>query len=89
MEVVVDVPDTFLIETSPEALGHRVRLYAALMMYQAGELSAGAACELAGVDRYAFLNECRRLGVAVLQTSAHELKVDLDLLEGLRGAGSR
>ena len=52
MQVVVDVPERYLVNTSEEELAMRLKLLSALLMYQAGELSAGAACELAGIDRY-------------------------------------
>jgi len=85
----MDVPERFLIEMSPEDLGQRLRLYAALLMFRAGELSAGAACELGDVDRYTFLNECKRLGIETLDATADELETDVGLLAGTSGAGSR
>lgn len=89
MEVVLEVPESYMVGMSPDDLGNRLKLYAALLMYRAGELSAGAACELGGVDRYTFLEECKRLGIESLQGEAEEMKSDLSLLDEGVSAGCR
>ncbi len=48
---------------APAEIAHRSALYAALLLFQSGELSAGAAAELAEDDRFTFSAECRRLGI--------------------------
>ena len=89
MQVVMDLPERFVTDRSPEDLAQQIRLYGALLMYRAGELSAGAACELAGIDRYTFLDECKRLGIETLETSVDEIKADLELLSRVSDAGRR
>jgi len=84
---VVDVPERYLIGMSSDDLGNRLKLYAALMMYRAGELSAGAACEFGDVDRYTFLAECKRLGIETLHADIDELESDLAVLDRSCGAG--
>lgn len=61
---------------TPEEAARKIRTYAALGMYQAGELSIGAACELAGMDRYEFIELCKREGVALLAQSPEELEAE-------------
>ena len=87
MQVVMEIPESHLLGTSPEDLGHRLMLYAALLMYRTGELSAGAACEFADLDRHTFLSECKRLGIETLHTTTDELTAELDLLGRESGAG--
>ena len=53
-----------------------MRLYAALGMYQGGELSIGAACELAGVDRYVFLDFSKRKGIILQTQTPKELEAE-------------
>jgi hypothetical protein len=89
MQVVLDVPESYMVGTSPEELGRQLKLYAALLMYRAGQLSAGAACELGSVDRYTFLEECKRFGIETLHGAAEELESDLILLDGSTRAGRR
>lgn len=56
------------LETPPE--------YVTLALYQAGELSLGAACELAGLDYYAFMDFCRREGVQLQTQTPEELEAE-------------
>lgn len=51
---------------------------AAVLMFRSGELSAGAACEFAGVDRLTFTRECQRRGNALVDYPAEDLRAELD-----------
>jgi predicted HTH domain antitoxin len=61
-------------------LGKRIKLYAAVLMFQAEELSAGAAADLAEVDRFTFAAECQRHGVPLVSYPADDLRAELDSL---------
>jgi predicted HTH domain antitoxin len=65
-------------------VSQRLKLYAALLMFQAGELSARAACELAGVDRFTFLAECHRRAIPVINYSPAELREEVESLRRQR-----
>lgn len=73
MQITLNVPEQFLIDAEPVALARRIQLYAAMLMFQSGELSAGAATELAAVDRLTFLAECQRRGISTVNYPAEEL----------------
>jgi len=81
MRVVLDLPSDLFLDEAPEEMAARLKLSAALLMYQSGELSAGAACELAGVDRYAFYAACKRYGLPVLRHTAAEVEQDVEALD--------
>ena len=76
MQISFSVPENQFITESPEAVTQKIRRYAALGLYQAGELSIGAASELAGVDRYAFLDFCKQEGVTLSTQTPEELEAD-------------
>lgn len=76
MQISFSLPDGQFVTETPEEAARKIRIYAALGMYQAGELSIGAASELAGMDRYEFLELCKREGVAVLTQYPNELEAD-------------
>ncbi len=78
MEITFSLPKNQFVTESPDEVAAKVRLYAALGMYQAGELSIGAACELAGVDRYVFLDFCKREGVILQTQTPEELESDFE-----------
>ncbi len=77
MQISFSLPDNQFITESPEEVTQKIRMYAALGLYQAGELSIGAASELAGVDRYAFLDFCKQEGVTLQTQTLEELEADL------------
>lgn len=80
MQVTLNVPESYLLDHTPEEWGRRIRLYAALRMFQSGEISAGAAAELAEIDRYTFAEECRRHGVPLIDYPPQDLQTELDSL---------
>ena len=71
MQITISIPERPFAAEPIADVTARIRLYAALGMYRAGQLSMGAASELAGVDRYTFLDFCKQEGV-VLQTQTPE-----------------
>ncbi|GMV34050.1 MAG: UPF0175 family protein [Anaerolineales bacterium] len=76
MQISFSLPDGQFVTETPEEATRKIRVFAALGMYQAGELSIGAASELAGMDRYGFLELCKREGVAVITQYPNELETD-------------
>jgi predicted HTH domain antitoxin len=78
--LTLDVPDQYLIDHEPNELARRIKLYAALLMFQSAEISAGAATELAGVDRLTFAVECQRHGIALVDYPAEDLDSELSAL---------
>jgi predicted HTH domain antitoxin len=84
MQIVINVPDQYLIDTPAAEIAQRLKLNTALLMFQTGELSAGAACEFAEVDRYTFLAACKRHNIAVVDYDAAELEADFETLKKTR-----
>lgn len=74
--VTLRVPQSVqaMLNRTPEELGRDLRLYSALMFFQLGKLSAGAAAELAGVPKVIFLDLCGQYNIAVSQITPEELK---------------
>ena len=69
----------FVTETA-DSVTEKIRLYAALGMYRTGKLSIGAACELAGVDRYTFLAFCKEEDVPIQTQTPTELAEEFQQL---------
>jgi predicted HTH domain antitoxin len=80
MQITLNVPEQFLIDAEPGELARRIQLYAAVLMFQSGELSAGAAAEFAAVERFTFLAECQRRGIATVNYPAEELAEEVAAL---------
>jgi hypothetical protein len=80
MQITISFPEKPFAAEPKEGVARKFRLYAALGMYRAGELSIGAACELAGVDRYTFIEFCKSQGVVVQTQTPDELAADFSRL---------
>ena len=80
MEILLKVPDDYSVDYAPEEMGRRIKLYAALLMFRSGEISAGAAAELAGIDRYAFAEECRKHDIPLIAYPPADLDRELEAL---------
>jgi predicted HTH domain antitoxin len=80
MQITLQVPDQYLANYDPTELAKRIKLYAAVLMFQSDELSAGAAADLAEVDRFTFAAECHRHGIPLVNYPADELLAELSLL---------
>lgn len=68
------------MDRSPNEWGKHIKLYAALLMFAAGELSAGAAAELAEVDRFTFAEACRKHAIPVVDYSPEDLSAAVESL---------
>jgi predicted HTH domain antitoxin len=77
MEITLEVPDQYLVDHGPAELAQLLKLYTAVLMFQSEELSAGAAAEFAGVDRFTFLAECQRHGILTGSYPAEDLHREL------------
>ena len=76
MELTVDIPRKYVLNTSPEELKQLLKLNTAVDMYKNGQLSSGAAVEfVGGIDRYVFLYECRKRGV---ESQTYENREELE-----------
>lgn len=80
MEITLQVPDQYIVQQGAGELGRRIKLYAALLMFQSEEISAGAAAELAEVDRFTFAMECKKHGIPMVDYPPEDLHAELAAL---------
>jgi len=66
-----------MLNRTPEELARDVQLYAALMLFRLGKLSSGAAAEMAGVPRVAFLDLCAEYDIPVSQITSDDLSREM------------
>ena len=86
MQITVDIPEQYLLDQTPSELARRLALSMALLMFRAGEISAGAACELAGIDRLAFAAACEKYGIPLISYPPEDLAAELESLRMRVGA---
>ena len=66
-----------MLNRTTEEMARDMRLYTALMLFQQGKLSSGAAAEMAGVPRVMFLDLCAEYNIPVSQISGDDLRREL------------
>lgn len=81
MQVVVNIPDQYLLDIPADEIEGRLKLSTALLMFQKGQFSAGAACEFADVNRYTFLAACKQYNIPVIDYDTDELEADFEHLK--------
>lgn len=80
MEVTLTLPKQPFLMDSPNRIADKIRLYAAVGMYLAGEVSIGAACELAGIDRLSFAAFLKERDIPLQTQSPEELEAEYQRL---------
>jgi len=83
-EALLRLKGALHVATETEAVAE-LRLAAAVKLYEIQRLPAGAAAELAGLDKFEFLTRVGDYGVPVFGQSPQELDQELKILRSLRG----
>ena len=80
MTITVEVPDPLFEELaeSPEALGREIRLAAAIHLYSRGLVSQGKGAEIAGLNRWDFIQALGRAEVPACQVTSEELTEEVE-----------
>ena len=81
MLIILDIPEQYLIDSTLVEFGKNLKLYAALMMFKSGKLSAGSAAEFAEVDRFRFAEACDQNGIPLIDYTAEELCKEMQSLQ--------
>ena len=77
-QVTFSIPDELLValKATPDVLAARIRLAAAVKLYEIGQLSSGTAAQLAGVPKPYFLSHLQDFGIDTFDLSEEELSHD-------------
>jgi predicted HTH domain antitoxin len=64
-QIIIDIPEQSLLalNRTPEQFSEVLRMAAAVKLYELGQLSSGAAAELAGIPKPVFLSRLADYGV--------------------------
>jgi len=77
MQLTIQIPDIYFVNYQKQKIEKQVKLYTALMMFRSGQVSAGAACEIAEIDRYTFIVECKNNDIPIISYSIEDIENDL------------
>ncbi len=81
MIVQVQLPEIYFINHTVEEVSHQIKLSIALRMYQRGEVSAGGACEITGLNRYDFLALCAKENITTIQYDINDIIKETELFK--------
>jgi len=89
--ITIEVPDdaTLPFAASDEQFARELRLAAAIFWYDRGLISQGKEAEIAGLTRADFIDALGQAKVDALQTTAEELKAELERSERERTVDAR
>ena len=78
-QIVLSIPDEVLLalKVSADDAVEKIRFAASMKLYEMGQLSSGAAAQLAGVPKPFFLSHLADYGIASFDLSQEELSHDL------------
>jgi hypothetical protein len=73
--IVLEISDESLLalRSTPESVGSRLLLAAAIKLYEIGELSSGASASLAGLPRVVFLSKLADFGLDAFRLTEADL----------------
>jgi hypothetical protein len=77
MQLTLEIPDQYLQGQNLSQTAQQIKLYAALIMFQSGQLSRGAACEFAGIDIFDFFLACKQHRISAINTSVESIEADV------------
>ena len=79
-QVTLSIPDEILLalKVTPDEFASRLCFAASVKLYEMGQLSSGAAAQLAGVPKPYFLSRLADYGVNTFDLSEEELIHDLE-----------
>lgn len=77
--VPIDIPETTLLALKLDATtaAAQLKIAAAMKLFELGRLSSGAAAELAGVPRIAFLAKLSEFGIDAFRQGQSDIANDL------------
>jgi len=78
MKVTIDIPDKFSYLGDHLKLKKEIKQNYALSLYRDEKISMSAAAEVAGMDLYEFMAECKRNNIPVISYSSEELDKELN-----------
>ncbi|NWF67234.1 MAG: UPF0175 family protein [Campylobacterales bacterium] len=77
MTLAIDFPDDLLVHFDKVELQQEIKKDSALMLYKKGKISLSKASELADMDIYSFMNECKIYDIVTLSISKDELEKEI------------
>jgi predicted HTH domain antitoxin len=83
MQIALDLPNDFVALQPIKDIEHDIRLSYALWLFKQAKITLSKAAELAAMDIYSFIAECKKNEVPVINISKEELQQELAAMMSL------
>ncbi len=83
MQIALDLPNDFVALQPIKDIEHDIRLSYALWLFKQAKITLSTAAELAAMDIYSFIAECKKNEVPVINISKEELQQELAAMMSL------
>jgi predicted HTH domain antitoxin len=80
MQIAIELPNDFVVLQSIKDIEHDMRLSYALWLFKNAKITLSKAAELAVMDIYDFMAECKKNEIAVISISKNELLEELSAM---------
>lgn len=77
MQVSVELSDVYFSFYDKSVLAREMQLSLALILFKQGKVSISKAANIAGLDLYEFMRECKRNEIPVINISGEDLAEEL------------
>ncbi len=77
MQLILEIPDQYIEGENQHELAQKVKLYAAMLMFQSSQLSRREASEFAGINVFEFFEACKEFNISVLNVSSTVVEIDI------------
>ena len=83
MQVAINLPNEFVVLQPIQEIEHDMRLSNALWLFKNAKVTLSKAAELAAMDIYTFMAECKKNEVPVMNITKEELLEELSSMNAL------
>ena len=81
MQVLVDLPDEYFSFYDKPTLAKEIQVSLALLLFKQSKISIGKAANIAGMDLYEFMKECKKNEIPVVSITVDELNDEWESIQ--------
>jgi predicted HTH domain antitoxin len=81
MQVLVDLPDEYFSFYDKPTLAKEIQVSLALLLFKQSKISIGKAANIAGMDLYEFMKECKKNEISVISITVDELNDEWESIQ--------
>lgn len=81
MQILVELPDEYFSFYDKPTLAKELQVSLALLLFKQSKISIGKAANIAGMDLYEFIKECKKNEIPVISITVDELNAEWESIQ--------